>query len=182
MSVVVHRHLRYTLPTGLTLAADAYGDPAAVPVLFFHGGGQTRHAWGGAAQAVARAVFTLRNDALEGAILDRMVLGAHRKTLHRRIEGRALRHRPAHQHAIVLKIMREGAEKCAKGDLAIVRQMAYELTVWLPHHVAAMDSGLSLHLKSLGYNTETGEMDKPEGLPATALTSCRSEPCEDHAA
>lgn len=57
MSAVVHRSLRYTLSRGLTLAADAYGDPAAVPVLFFHGGGQTRHAWGGAAMAVARAGF-----------------------------------------------------------------------------------------------------------------------------
>ncbi|HEX5313016.1 hemerythrin domain-containing protein [Aquabacterium sp.] len=85
------------------------------------------------------------------------------------------------QHAIVLKIMREGAEKCAKGDLAIVRQMAYELTVWLPHHVSAMDAGLALHLKSVGFNPETGQVDKPEALPTTALTSCRSEPCEDHA-
>jgi pimeloyl-ACP methyl ester carboxylesterase len=53
----VDRLLRYTLPSGLTLVADAYGDPAAVPVLFFHGGGQTRHAWGGTAMAVARAGF-----------------------------------------------------------------------------------------------------------------------------
>ncbi len=85
------------------------------------------------------------------------------------------------QHAIVLKIMREGAEKCAKGDLAIVRQMAYELTVWLPHHVSAMDAGLALHLKSVGFDPKTGQVDNPEALPSTALTSCRSEPCEDHA-
>jgi peroxiredoxin len=31
---------------GIRLAADAEGDPAAPPVLLFHGGGQTRHAWG----------------------------------------------------------------------------------------------------------------------------------------
>lgn len=30
---------------GVTLAADAFGDPAAPPVLLLHGGGQTRHAW-----------------------------------------------------------------------------------------------------------------------------------------
>ncbi|HEX5947138.1 MAG TPA: alpha/beta hydrolase [Acidimicrobiales bacterium] len=35
---------------GLTLAADAYGPPDGPPVLFFHGGGQTRHAWGGTAR------------------------------------------------------------------------------------------------------------------------------------
>ena len=31
---------------GLTLVADVEGDPAAPPVVLFHGGGQTRHAWG----------------------------------------------------------------------------------------------------------------------------------------
>ena len=35
---------------GLTLAADAYGPADGPPVLFFHGGGQTRHAWGGTAR------------------------------------------------------------------------------------------------------------------------------------
>ncbi len=31
---------------GLALIADAAGDPSAPPVVLFHGGGQTRHAWG----------------------------------------------------------------------------------------------------------------------------------------
>jgi len=31
---------------GIRLAADAEGDPSAPPVMLFHGGGQTRHAWG----------------------------------------------------------------------------------------------------------------------------------------
>ncbi len=38
---------------GLRLVADVRGDPAAPPVLFLHGGGQTRQAWGPAAEAVA---------------------------------------------------------------------------------------------------------------------------------
>src|SRR3954451_11450700 len=33
-------------PDGGGLAADVGGPPAAPPVLLFHGGGQTRHAWG----------------------------------------------------------------------------------------------------------------------------------------
>jgi pimeloyl-ACP methyl ester carboxylesterase len=33
---------------GLSLAADVGGDPAAPTVIFMHGGGQTRHSWGGA--------------------------------------------------------------------------------------------------------------------------------------
>ncbi|WP_374259273.1 hemerythrin domain-containing protein [Aquabacterium sp.] len=85
------------------------------------------------------------------------------------------------QHAIVLKIMREGAEKGANGDLGIVRQMAQELTLWLPHHIDAMDAGLVMHLRNVGYNTETGEITAPEALPETTLTSCSVEPCDDHA-
>lgn len=40
---------------GLRLVADAFGDPKDPPVLFAHGGGQTRHAWGGAARVLAEA-------------------------------------------------------------------------------------------------------------------------------
>jgi pimeloyl-ACP methyl ester carboxylesterase len=38
---------------GLNLVADVRGDPKAWPVLFLHGGGQTRHAWGKTAETVA---------------------------------------------------------------------------------------------------------------------------------
>jgi pimeloyl-ACP methyl ester carboxylesterase len=38
---------------GITLVAEAWGDPANPPVIFAHGGGQTRHSWGGTAQALA---------------------------------------------------------------------------------------------------------------------------------
>jgi pimeloyl-ACP methyl ester carboxylesterase len=37
------------------IVGDAYGDPASPPVLLLHGGGQTRHAWGGTAAALAAA-------------------------------------------------------------------------------------------------------------------------------
>jgi len=57
---------RYALSTGITLAGDYYEphsldgaeDRAPAPlVLFLHGGGQTRHAWGGAAARLAAAGF-----------------------------------------------------------------------------------------------------------------------------
>jgi non-heme chloroperoxidase len=48
------RALSFAGADGLTLRADARGDPAAPPVLFLHGGGQTRHAWAGTAEALAR--------------------------------------------------------------------------------------------------------------------------------
>lgn len=40
---------------GLRIAGDRRGDPGAPPVLLLHGGGQTRHSWGGTAQALADA-------------------------------------------------------------------------------------------------------------------------------
>ena len=40
---------------GLSLAADLYGDETDPPVVLLHGGGQTRHAWGGAAAAFAES-------------------------------------------------------------------------------------------------------------------------------
>jgi pimeloyl-ACP methyl ester carboxylesterase len=38
---------------GIHLVADVWGDPDAWPVLLMHGGGQTRHAWGGTARTLA---------------------------------------------------------------------------------------------------------------------------------
>jgi pimeloyl-ACP methyl ester carboxylesterase len=38
---------------GIHLVADVWGDDTAWPVLFMHGGGQTRHAWGGTARVVS---------------------------------------------------------------------------------------------------------------------------------
>lgn len=46
---------------GLTLKGDRYGDPANPPLIFLHGGGQTRHSWGDAAVAVARAGWYVIN-------------------------------------------------------------------------------------------------------------------------
>lgn len=48
---------RFALRTGVSIAADTYGNPAKQTVLFLHGGGQTRHAWGGAAEALATIGF-----------------------------------------------------------------------------------------------------------------------------
>jgi len=48
------RELVFEGERGARLRADAWGDPAAPAVLLLHGGGQTRHAWGSTAEALAR--------------------------------------------------------------------------------------------------------------------------------
>lgn len=50
-------HFRIPVSSGMSIAADAWGNPAARPVLLLHGGGQTRHAWGGTARVLADAGF-----------------------------------------------------------------------------------------------------------------------------
>jgi peroxiredoxin len=60
--VTPHHSRHYTLSSGLTLAVDHWGDPGPdgpagsdEPVLFLHGGGQTRHSWGSTARILAEA-------------------------------------------------------------------------------------------------------------------------------
>jgi len=45
--------LMFTTRSGMNLAADAWGDPSHRAVILIHGGGQTRHSWGGTAEALA---------------------------------------------------------------------------------------------------------------------------------
>jgi len=47
------RSVTYRGHDGISLSGDAWGNPDGQPVLFLHGGGQTRHAWGGTAAELA---------------------------------------------------------------------------------------------------------------------------------
>lgn len=45
--------IKFSVDEEMYLVADTWGDPSHDPVLFMHGGGQTRHAWGGTAKKIA---------------------------------------------------------------------------------------------------------------------------------
>jgi non-heme chloroperoxidase len=53
-TMLLPQRVTYTGSTGLRLVGDAWGPADATPVLLLHGGGQTRHAWGGTAKALAQ--------------------------------------------------------------------------------------------------------------------------------
>jgi pimeloyl-ACP methyl ester carboxylesterase len=53
--------LRIPVAEGLTLAADAGGDPRGPGVVLLHGGGQTRHSWGTAMQELMAAGYYVLN-------------------------------------------------------------------------------------------------------------------------
>jgi pimeloyl-ACP methyl ester carboxylesterase len=55
---------RFTGADGVELVADLGGDPDAPPVILLHGGGQTRHSWGGAMrELVGRGYHVINLDA-----------------------------------------------------------------------------------------------------------------------
>jgi len=55
VSTATPTELELVTRSGLALSADARGDERARTVVLVHGGGQTRHSWGGAAAALADA-------------------------------------------------------------------------------------------------------------------------------
>lgn len=57
------RRKSFEVAASLRLEAEAWGDPSDPPVVLLHGGGQTRHAWSGSAQALAgRGLYAIALD------------------------------------------------------------------------------------------------------------------------
>jgi hemerythrin-like metal-binding protein len=81
------------------------------------------------------------------------------------------------QHQVVLQVMREGATRAAAGDLPLLRLIAGELAQWFPQHAQSMDAGLAMHLRSVGHDPASGRVERPEALPAQAITGCGSASC-----
>ena len=52
--IIAAEPLEFPMADGVVLRGDAYGPQDGRPALLLHGGGQTRHAWGGAAKALAQ--------------------------------------------------------------------------------------------------------------------------------
>lgn len=86
------------------------------------------------------------------------------------------------QHQVVLQIMREGDKRGGLGDLAMVRQMADELGTWFPQHAHSMDAALALHLRHVGFDTQTGSISQPQALPAKEIEGCHGADCATGAA
>ena len=83
----------------------------------------------------------------------------------------------ATQHNVILQVMREGGKRGLGGDLAIVRQMAYELGLWFPQHAQSMDASLALHLRSAGYDPVTGAISQPQAIPQEQIHGCGGGSC-----
>jgi len=83
------------------------------------------------------------------------------------------------QHKVVLQVLYEGIRLGEGGDLTPIRQMAHELAAWFPQHAQSMDAALSLHLRRVGYDTETGIVHRPDALPEGLIHGCAGASCSD---
>ena len=54
MELDENQPIEFSVDNGVTIRGDAWGNPSDPPVIFLHGGGQTRHAWGSTAKEVTR--------------------------------------------------------------------------------------------------------------------------------
>jgi hemerythrin-like metal-binding protein len=88
----------------------------------------------------------------------------------------------AMQHKVILQVMREGEQRGVLGEFHVIRQMGYELGVWFPQHAQAMDAALALHLRSVGYDAATGQVNMPQSMPVEAIHGCGGATCSDVAA
>jgi hemerythrin len=70
----------------------------------------------------------------------------------------------ATQHSVILQVMREGGKRGLLGELDLVRQMAYELGLWLANHIQSMDAALALHLRSAGFDPATGLVNETQAV------------------
>ena len=81
------------------------------------------------------------------------------------------------QHKIILQVMREGDQRGQAGELAVIRQMAHELGLWLPQHTQSMDAALALHLRGVGFDAATGIVHSPQALPEEEIHGCGGATC-----
>lgn len=76
------------------------------------------------------------------------------------------------QHAVVLEILKEGAQKARAGDVALLRAMAAELGAWFVHHAQTMDAALAQHLQAVDFDVYSGCARQTHALPAAAIHGC----------
>lgn len=75
-------------------------------------------------------------------------------------------------HKMILDVLRQGLSLGEAGDLGPLRQMAEELTVWFPIHADSMDAALAMHLKRVGFDPATGQMNAAQNQPDEAIHGC----------
>jgi hemerythrin-like metal-binding protein len=87
------------------------------------------------------------------------------------------------QHKVVLQVLREAHQHVSDGREAapLLRRLTQELAIWFPQHAQSMDAALALHLRRVGFDPLTGEVNAPEALPADLIEGCGGHSCSTEA-
>jgi hemerythrin len=81
------------------------------------------------------------------------------------------------QHQQVLAIMQEVARLAREqGDFSPLQRVVPELVAWFNMHVQTMDSSLSVHLQTIGFDPVTGQCSQPLEIQQ-AITGCGGSSC-----
>lgn len=80
-------------------------------------------------------------------------------------------------HQMVLRVLRDGKKRGDAGELAVVRQMADELSIWFSQHANTMDAALAQHMQHVGYDETTGQVRLTDALPTSAIEGCHGSNC-----
>ena len=83
----------------------------------------------------------------------------------------------ASHHATILETMRAVIPHYEKDDPEIITRLAEALVEWFPQHAASMDAGLALHLKSVGFDSETETLADPSLVRPASMSGCGSVTC-----
>ena len=83
----------------------------------------------------------------------------------------------ASHHATILETMRAVIPHYEKDDPEIITRLAEALVEWFPQHAASMDAGLALHLKSVGFDSETETLADPSKVRPASMSGCGSVSC-----
>jgi len=87
------------------------------------------------------------------------------------------------QHQVVLQVLNEALQLVQQGQEgpALLRRLTQELASWFPQHAQSMDAALALHLRRVGFDPLTGQVNAPEALPADPIEGCGGGACSTHA-
>lgn len=83
----------------------------------------------------------------------------------------------ASHHATILDTMRAVVDHYQQGDTEIITRLAEALVEWFPQHAASMDAGLALHMKNVGFDTQTETLADPGKVRPATMSGCGSVSC-----
>lgn len=83
----------------------------------------------------------------------------------------------ASHHATILETLHAVVEHFEKDDPEIITRLAEALVEWFPQHTASMDAGLALHLKAVGFDTQTETLADPSTVRPASMSGCGSVSC-----